>query len=436
MNPTPSFIVQGLAGARSLRGTVSISGAKNAALKAMAATILFDAPVTLENISHTRDVDTLSSILVKLGAVVSWKNEHTMIIDPSAVSSGMIDFELGKGMRASIVLTGPLVGRLCKTSFPAPGGCVIGQRPIDLFLNGYHSLGGTVSLDESSATYTVEHHGINDAKVIFPKISVGATETLMMAAVLGQGTVILENCAREPEIGNVAEWLNSCGAHIEGIGTSTLTIIGTKGKLLSPKHSFVTIPDRIATGSFLVLAALCGEDITIKDCNPNHLDVVIELLKESGINVETTDSTIRVRNVVNDSQNQNKTPRPFNVITHEYPGFPTDLQPIIATYLTQTSGHSEVTENIFEGRFKYIEDLNRLGAKIRPENAHKILIEGPTAFTASDLNAHDIRAGFAIVIAALLAQGQSKITNVQLIDRGYEKLEEVLTSLGASIQRL
>ena len=476
MTKNPSFVIEGLAGARTLKGTIHINGAKNAALKAMAAAILFDGPVTLENMPDTADIQTLTEILEKLGAKVTVKSVvipahvtsskvtgiqgHTthvnktcgqiLMIDPTNITSTDIDQTLAGGMRASVVLTGPLLTRYGKVSFPAPGGCVIGARPIDLFLSAYETLGATVTEDECLYHISSPQGGLKATTIEFKKISVGATETLMMAAILADGKTILTNCAREPEIVNVAEWLNECGANIVGAGTSTIEISGTKGKLLTPKKSFITIPDRIEAGSFLILASLCGEDITIENCRPDHMSVVIDLLKKSGVNISVESPFVKggapegwgistsIR-VTNDSS----TPRTFtsfDITTKEYPGFATDVQAPAVVFLTQAEGTSKVTETIFEGRFKYIEDLIVLGADITSVSPHEISITGPKSLSQQsperDLTAHDIRAGFAVVLAALIAQGKSVVNNVQLIDRGYEKLEERLSALGAKVVRV
>ena len=252
MPSTPLFVIQGLAGAKKLRGTVSIKGAKNAALKAMAAAVLFDGSVTLENVPANDDVQTLSTILTKLGASVERKGMNTIVIDPSKLNSTDIDATLAGSMRASVVLTGPLLGRFGSATFPAPGGCVIGARPIDLFIKGYEKMGVTTDLDKDACIYHMKSAGkLKAAEIFFAMQTVGGTETLMMAAVLAEGRTILKNCAMEPEIASVAEWLNACGAKISGAGTTTIEIEGTNGKLLSPKVPYVTIPDRIETGSFL-----------------------------------------------------------------------------------------------------------------------------------------------------------------------------------------
>ncbi|MEK7641608.1 MAG: UDP-N-acetylglucosamine 1-carboxyvinyltransferase [Patescibacteria group bacterium] len=429
----PSFRVHGLAGKKTLKGTIHINGAKNAALKAMAAAILFDGPVQLENIPDTADIATLTEILRKLGARID-SSGKALVIDPSTISSTDIDLELAKGMRASVVLTGPLLARYGKVSFPAPGGCVIGARPIDLFLSAYEQLGATV--DETDYLYDIQGKKLSPKEITFKMISVGATETLMMAAVLLDGKTILNNCAKEPEIVNVAEWLNACGARISGAGTSTITIEGTNGKLLAPKVPFVTIPDRIEAASFLILAALCAEDVTIETCEPKHMGAVLDLLKKAGVHMEIGTNSIRVIN----SSPSTTSFKAFDIETREYPGFATDIQAPAVVFLTQAEGTSRVVETIFEGRFKYTEDLIVLGADITAGSPKEITITGPQSLKqpidGTELTAHDIRAGFAVVLAALIGEGKFTINNVHLIDRGYERLEERLRALGADIERI
>ncbi|HTK33614.1 MAG TPA: UDP-N-acetylglucosamine 1-carboxyvinyltransferase [Candidatus Paceibacterota bacterium] len=439
MNPKQSFHITGLAGEKTLKGSVSIQGAKNAALKAMAAAILFDGPVTLENIPDNADVATMTEVLTKLGAKAQWVEDGDLsifTIDATGISSTDIDPTLAGSMRASVVLTGPLLARFGRVSFPTPGGCVIGARPIDLFIDGYKKMGAKIDEDKNSY-YITAPDKLHETEIFFSKQTVGGTETLMMAAVLSSGTTILKNCAMEPEIVNVAEWLNACGADIRGVGTPTIEITGTGGKLLSAKkHPYVTIPDRIETGSYLLLGALCAQDMSITDCEPKHVESLINLLRDSGVPLVIEPTTIKIVNNV--APTSLLTPV-ADIRTHEYPGFPTDLQAPLVTYLTQTNGQSKVFETIYEGRYKYVEDLNTIGAGISFLNPREISINGPTPFKAlpdgSTLEARDIRAGFAVVMAALAGKGQFTITNIHLIDRGYEKLEQRLQKLGAKIER-
>jgi len=446
-----SFNITGLAGEKLLKGSISIQGAKNAALKAMAAAILFDGPVTLENIPDTADVATMTEVLTKLGAKVEKAQvgsgnsqevvESVLIIDSTGITSTDIEPTLAGSMRASVVLTGPLLARYGKVSFPTPGGCVIGARPIDLFIDGYKKMGAKIDEDKNSY-YITALNKLHETEIFFNKQTVGGTETLMMAAVLSKGITVLKNCAMEPEIVNVAEWLNACGADIRGVGTPTIEITGTNGKLLSAKkHPFVTIPDRIETGSFLLLGALCAQDLTITDCEPKHVESITSLLKSSGVPIVIEPTTIKI---VNNVAPTSLLAPIADIRTHEYPGLPTDLQAPLVAYLTQVNGESKVFETIYEGRYKYVEDLNKIGGHITFLNTREIVVHGPTLLksisekdsaTVSVLEARDIRAGFAVVMAALVGTGNFSITNIHLIDRGYEKLEQRLQSLGAKVER-
>ena len=444
-----SFHITGLAGEKKLNGTISIQGAKNAALKAMAAAVLFDGPVTLENIPDNADVSTMTDVLTKLGAKAGWSPKYSknrskddgeefsiFHIDATGIKSTDIDPTLAGSMRASVVLTGPLLARYGKVSFPTPGGCVIGARPIDLFIDGYKKMGASIDEDKDSY-YMTAPDKLREAEIFFGKQTVGGTETLMMAAVLGKGITILKNCAMEPEIVNVAEWLNSCGADIRGVGTPTIEIHGTNGKLLSAKkHPFVTIPDRIETGSYILLGALCASDLTITDCEPKHVESLINMLKDSGVPIVVEPTTIKI--VDNVAPTTLLSPI-ADVRTHEYPGFPTDLQAPLVTYLTQANGESKVFETIYEGRYKYVEDLNAIGANISFLNPREAVVHGPTPLKSSEegsvLPARDIRAGFAVVMAALVGKGKFTITNAHLIDRGYENIEQRLQKLGVDIER-
>jgi UDP-N-acetylglucosamine 1-carboxyvinyltransferase len=433
------FVIKGLNGKKTLDGEVFINGAKNASLKAMAASILFESKVTLENMPDTADVNTMADILVGLGAKVtktSSENGCVFEIDPTSIHSTDLNSKLAQGMRASIVLTGPLLSRYKQVSFPSPGGCVIGTRPIDLFIDGYNKMSAKYILD--GETYKIYTDSVLQGGNIFFNIqSVGGTETLMMAAVLASGTTVLKNCAMEPEIVNVAEWLNACGAKIHGAGTSTIIIEGSGGKLLKPIQPYVSIPDRIEAGSFLLLGALCANNLTIKNCLPEHLESVTNLLKDSGVPLVISKDSIKI---VNNANIANSSFKAFNIRTHEYPGFPTDLQSQMVTFLTQVSGESLVFETIFEGRFKFTEDLIKMGAKITTMNSREILIKGPALLSDItldvDLRAHDIRAGFAIVMACLVGRGEFKISNAGLIDRGYERIENKLSAIGAYITRV
>ena len=461
MHKDDSLVIKGLAGEKTLRGEVHIKGAKNAILKAMAASVLFKNAVELRNVSDTADVESMSDLLIGLGAKVTGnpvtpvktgvlslkqdsrfrgndkKNDSNdkLSIDASNLSSTGLDPDISRSMRSSIVATGPILARYGKVSFPSPGGCVIGERPVDLFINNYKKMGAEVVEKNGMFHITAPKSGLKATDIFFRVQTVTGTETLMMTAVLAKGITTLHNCAMEPEIGSVAEWLNQCGAKIEGAGTTTITIRG--GKPLKAKKAYKAVPDRIETASFLFLGALCADDLLISNCEPRHVEATTNFLIQSGVPIEIGKDFIHIKG---NSELKNPSFKSSNVRTHEYPGFATDLQPIAAVFLSQVSGESVIFETIFEGRFKYVEDLNKLGANIKIMNPREILIQGPTSYKAlpagQELTAHDIRAGFAIVLAALCAEGNSVIKNVHLIDRGYESLEKTLTVLDADVRRV
>jgi UDP-N-acetylglucosamine 1-carboxyvinyltransferase len=428
-----TFIIEGLGGQKTLNGEVSINGAKNAVLKAMAATVLFSDTVKLENVPDTEDVKKMNSILEKLGAKIDHL-DHTVTIDSTKLNASDIDVDLAQSMRASVVLTGPLLSRFGKVVFPVPGGCVIGARPIDLFIEAYKNMGAEVTLKDDAYTITAKGGKLKGAEIFFNIQTVGGTETLMMAGVLAEGKTVLKNCAMEPEIVSVAEYLNSCGAQIKGAGTSTIEITGG-GLLHSSGNSYITMPDRIETGSFLILGALCANNLKITNCNPAHIESIIHLLKDAGVNMDIGTDYIEIKN---NGSVPNSSFKSVNIRTHEYPGFPTDLQAPMVAFLTQTTGESIILETIYEGRFKFIENLKKLGADITIMNPREILIRGNAdlkSVTGESLESYDLRAGFATVIAALLAKGTSVVNNVYYIDRGYENLEGRLSALGAKIAR-
>ena len=400
------FVVEGLGGKKTLRGEIAVKGAKNAALKALAASVLFDDAVAIENLPDIEDVKRMQELL--------------------AGGLPVLKKEIAERLRASIVLTGPALARYGTVTFPFPGGCVLGERPIDLFLEGFKKLGAKVEEKDDLFIITGKLKG---ARIFFPSVSVTATETLMMATVLAEGETVLENAAMEPEIGTLIRYLNACGAHIEGADTPTLVIKGTGGKLLhSSGLPYITPPDRIETGSFVLLAALAGEEVKVTNCEPLHVDALLALLRRAGVNIEIGKSHICIK------QNTSIY-RSVSVRTHEYPGFPTDLQAPMAVFLTQCQGEATILETIFDGRFRYADDLSRMGADITVMNPHKILIKGPTPLSRKELESPDLRGGLAYIIAAAVAEGTSTIDNAYLIDRGYERIENRLQNLGLNIKR-
>lgn len=421
-----SFQIQGL-GEQRLSGEIVVSGAKNAVLPALAASVIVSGKLKLSNVPAIEDVSRMSELIETLGASIE-RGEHTVAIDARGMTGSDLNPEIATKLRASIFLAGPLLARFGHVRMPHPGGDVIGARPIDLFLSGFRRLGAEVAQD--GEWYDVKApQGLKGADIFFPFISVGATETLMMAAVLAEGVTTLRNAALEPEVVFLGQLLKQCGAKIEGIGTPVIRIEGVR-ELVPPDAPIAIIPDRIEAGTYLVLGALAASELSIRYCAVEHLDAPIELLREAGARIDEEEGRIIVR------CDPNKPLRAFNVRTHEYPGFATDLQAPMTVLLTQAEGESVVFETIFEGRLNYIQDLVRMGADITPVGNHRVIIKGPRTLKGRELEGPDIRAGLAYVLAALVAEGPSVVHNAYHIDRGYERVEEKLRALGAQIARI
>ncbi len=419
------FLIKGLVCQKKLEGTITVGGAKNAVLKIMAGAILFKNTLTIQNMPFVEDVKRMGELLTKLGATVNFsKNEVT--INTEKINTQSLDNKIATAMRSSVVLTGPLLARYGKVVFPTPGGCTIGLRPIDLFIKAYEKMGANIEYKDDA--YIMTSQKLKGAEIFFDIQTVTGTETIMMAAVLAEGTTILKNCAMEPEIQSLATYLISCGADIQGAGTSTITIQG--GGLLESKQPYITISDRIETGSFVILGALLAKKLRIEKCDPSLIESLISLLKESGVNMNIGKDYIEIL--------ESKNLKSFNVRTHEYPGIPTDLQPQLVTYLTQSEGEGTVFETIFEGRFKFIDNLKKLGADITVMNSREIIVKGPHLLKSNSelLESYDLRGGFSAVLSGLLAQGESTVHNVYYIDRGYESLETRLCAIGADIKRI
>ena len=435
ISTSDKFIIKGLGGKKTLNGKIRVSGAKNAALKLMTASILFNDTVTFSNIPEIEDVSRMSDLLKSSGAFVKNNGKGVYEIDPSEIKNGELDYEISKKLRASIVLTGPTLARLGKVSFPHPGGCVIGARPIDIFLEGFEKMGARVTTikknDKESFVLRARGGKLKGAEIFFKQQSVTATETFMMAGVLATGKTVLKNAALEPEIKHLADFLSMGGAKIKGAGTTTIEIEGVS--LLQTKgRSFKVMPDRIETGSFLILAALAGRDIEILNCEPSNVESLIQLLELSGVKIKIGKTNI----IIKGSGVKNKDLKSVSIKTHEYPGFPTDLQAPMVVYLTQVKGESLVFETIFEGRLNYTESLTRMGATIEIWDPHRIMVKGPVSLKGRVLESPDLRAGLAFVIAAIVAKGESVVHNVYNIDRGYERIEERLKEIGVDIIRV
>jgi len=416
------FVVRG---GNPLLGTVRISGAKNAALPAMAAALLTDEPVILENIPQVRDIETERKLLSAMGAEVELgygRAQHRTTICCRDLVNPEASYELVKTMRASTLVLGPLVARMGDARVSLPGGCAIGARPINLHLKGLEKLGAKITQEHGYVHARAKR--LKGARVVFEKITVTGTEDLLMAATLAEGETVLENCAREPEVVDLAALLNKMGAQIEGAGTHTIRIRGVE-KLHGARHRI--IPDRIEAGTFVVAGALTGGDLTVTGCEPLHLDALLQKLEECGVKVTTNGESIRVVG--------NGALKSADLVTEEYPGFPTDMQAQYMALATQADGSSVVTENIFENRFMHALELVRMGANIKIEGSRAV-VRGRTPLSGAAVQASDLRASASLVLAALVADGETIIDRVYHIDRGYEHIEEKLRGVGAQIRRI
>ena len=405
-----------------LRGEVSIGGAKNAALGILAAASMTDETVTIENVPNVRDTRVLLQAIEGIGAKVKYIYNNTVQINGGSISDLNVEYEYIRKIRASYYLLGALLGKYKESNVALPGGCNIGSRPIDQHLKGFKALGAKVNIDHGVVSAKAEN--LVGGHIYFDVVTVGATINLMMASCMAEGETILENAAKEPHIVDVANFLNAMGANIKGAGTDVIRIKGVN-RLHGCTYSI--IPDQIEAGTFMMAAAATRGDIVIKDVIPKHLESITAKLLEMGCKLVEGDDWIRV---IAEGEVGST-----NVKTLPYPGFPTDMQPQIAVALALAKGSSMVTESIFENRFKYVDELNRMGAKIKVEG-NTAYIEGVEKFTSAQLSAPDLRAGAALVIAALAADGISQIDDIEYIQRGYEDFEGKLSALGAIIAKV
>ena len=412
-------------GGHALKGRVSISGAKNSALPCMAAAILTPETITLHNIPYVRDIITMRRLLEDLGAHVLTPELRTHKISAANVELMAAPYELVKTMRASVLALGPLLTRFGKARVSLPGGCAIGARPIDLHLAAFTKMGAEVVLEAGDVVARAPEGGLVGADVEFQKISVTGTENMMMAATLARGKTVIHNAAREPEVRDLAELLNKMGARVRGAGTPVIEIEGVEA-LGAAQHTI--IPDRIETGTFIVAGAITKGELEIRDCHPEHCNRIIGKLRDVGVEIEEVNqSTLHVRAA--------KPIRAADLRTEEYPGFPTDMQAQYLTLMTQANGRSEITETIFENRFMHASELQRMGARIQV-SLDKAVVEGPATLIGARVQASDLRASASLVLAGLIAEGETTIDRVYHIDRGYEKIETKLKALGANIQRV
>jgi UDP-N-acetylglucosamine 1-carboxyvinyltransferase len=416
------FVIRG---GNPLVGTVRVSGAKNSALPCMAAAILTEDEVTLENIPQLRDIATESKLLSSMGAVVELieGEDRATTISCRTLSDPVARYEIVKTMRASSLVLGPLIARTGMARVAMPGGCAIGGRPIDLHINGLEKMGAVITQEHGYLEARAER--LRGAHLVFDKITVTGTEDLLMAAVLAEGDTLMENCAREPEVVDLAALLTAMGAKIDGAGTASIRVRG-----VSSLHGacYRINPDRIEAGTFLIAGAITGGDLVVSNCNTDHLGALIAKLREVGVSLEVLGpEAIRVRAA--------ERLRAADISTEEYPGFPTDMQAQYMALATQVEGVSVVRENIFENRFMHVQELVRMGANIKVEG-NAATVRGPAKLSAAAVMCSDLRASASLVLAALVADGESILDRVYHMDRGYERIEEKLSAVGAQIQRL
>lgn len=415
------FVVTG--GAR-LEGEIPVSGAKNSALPAMAACLLTEEPVILHRIPQVRDIQTMEKLLRHVGAAVRSEG-GTLRVEARSTKAPEAPYELVKTMRASSLVLGPLVARTRHARVSLPGGCAIGARPINLHVTGLEQLGARIS-QEHGYVVAEAPEGLRGTFIRFDRITVTGTEDLLMAAVLAEGETVLENAAREPEVSDLAELLTKMGARIEGAGSSTIRVQGVP-RLHGAEHTI--IPDRIEAGTFLIAGAITCGDLQVTGCEPEHLAALVSKLRQAGAEIaETGPNALRVH-VSGQLQSA-------DVITEEYPGFATDLQAQYMALMTQAEGISFITETIFENRFMHALELMRMGANIRIEGGRQAVVAGPRELTGAAVLASDLRASASLVLAGLVARGETVIDRVYHIDRGYEKIEEKLARVGARIRRI
>lgn len=415
-----TFVIEGKA---KLGGEISVKGAKNSALKIIPAALLSAQPLTITNLPMIEDVVQALELLADLGANINRKGSecHIQIKDVASIE---LKPKFANKLRASIVFVGPLLARTGEVKFPHPGGCVIGagKRPIDLFLEGFVEFGAELTVEDGY--YHLKAKELKGCDYFFTTVSVTGTETLMMTAVLAKGVTTLKNCACEPEIIALAEYLNQQGAKISGAGTPTMTIEGVDS---IGAGTFRIIPDRIETGTFAILAAASGANLTISDCVPEHIEILLQIFRKIGVNFERGDDYLKI--------SASKDLKSYSIKTHEYPGFPTDLQSPYTVLATQAQGSAIIHETIYDRRLLFTDMLTQMGADIIMCDPHRVVVNGPTPLHGRRLTSPDLRAGIAMIIAGLIAEGRTVIDNIYQIERGYEQIDSRLRQLGAIINK-
>jgi len=416
------FIIEGPV---KLSGEIDVKGAKNSALKIIPAAILSAKTIHITNLPNIEDIDKSLSLIADLGAEVK-RDKSTVTIDPSGINKTELNPVFANKFRASIMFVGPLLARFGEVTSHQPGGCVIGAsgRPIDLFIEGFGCLGAEIKYTEEEF-YHLKAKKLTGCNYFFNVVSVTATEAMMMTAVLAQGTTTLQNCAMEPEIKSLADYLNKQGAKITGAGTPTIIIEGVDE---INAGEFEIIPDRIETGSFAIMAAATRSDIIIKNCHPDHTRVLLNIFNKIGVPFTESKDTLHIK--------PTDKIKPYSIKTHEYPGFPTDLQSPYTILMTQAEGSSLIHETIYDRRLLYVDMLSQMGADIIMCDPHRIVINGPNQLYGKKLTSPDLRAGITMVISGLIAKGATEIDNIYQIDRGYEDIDGRLRALGADIKRI
>jgi UDP-N-acetylglucosamine 1-carboxyvinyltransferase len=412
-----------ITGGETLDGNIRISGAKNAALPIIVATLLADEPVTICNIPHLHDITTTMELLGRMGVSITMGERMDVEVDSSTIQSFVAPYELVKTMRASILVLGPLLARFGEADVSLPGGCAIGSRPVNLHIAGLQAMGADIRVENGYIKAKAKR--LHGAKLVMDLVTVTGTENLMMAAVLAKGETVIENAAREPEVVDLAECLNKMGAKVRGAGTDTITIEGVE-RLHGTRYC--VLPDRIETGTYLVAAAITGGRVTIKNTNPVQLDAVLNKLQEAGARISTGDDWI-------DLDMKGHRPRAVDIRTAPYPAFPTDMQAQFCALNAVAKGTGTITETVFENRFMHIQELQRMGADVTLQG-NTVVCNGVKQLTAAPVMATDLRASASLVLAGLVAQGDTTVDRIYHIDRGYECIEEKLQQLGAKIRRV
>jgi UDP-N-acetylglucosamine 1-carboxyvinyltransferase len=412
-----------ITGGKALQGEIRISGAKNAVLPIMAATLLSDSPVTIRNIPHLHDVTTTMELLGRMGVQLTVDEKMDIVVDVSTINSLYAPYELVRTMRSSILVLGPMLSRFGRADVSLPGGCAIGSRPVNLHIKGLQAMGADIAVENGYIKARVDR--LKGVRLVMDMVTVTGTENLMMAATLAEGTTVIENAAREPEVTDLANCLNSMGAKVSGAGTDTVCVEGVE-RLSGTEYK--VLPDRIETGSYLVAAAITGGHIKVKDTCPEIMDSILQALREAGADITVGDDWIEL-------DMHGKRPRAVNIHTAPYPAFPTDMQAQFTALNVVAEGTGTITETVFENRFMHVQEMQRMGAKI--------LLEGNTAISTgvdhlagAPVMATDLRASASLVLAGLVAKGETTIDRIYHIDRGYERIEEKLVQLGANIRRV